>query len=379
MNDNEMRDGANNDEMDSTMDDFMGMLLQRALSDAREDGQASSEGTDTPMLLASTGDVSKAVTNIIGRELAAGITKDRLHKKAVVDWVISHPDEISGGSAEWHNLVNSFYDCEDFNGAIRIAKAGLERYPHDATLLGDAIRSAGKIGDWAEGNRLVQKANDPDYRSGEDWSLAVYLKEYMKERARSEDHAARIETYNEALAFLQEAETRLPMNDRLINSEAEILIESGRTEDARNLLEDAIFMDDYKGDSLNPHRYPVPQCCLTYIDEILPNSCDYDKIIDICNAGIRFAAQEKKSVSVGYFFYRKALAMDGQIIANGTGARAQGIGNQDYVRNALRNYSLASKLTEISSYKQMCRERFIILCALGGIDDMDVDEYVTVD
>ena len=369
-----------NGEDEGAMEDAIRMLLQGGASAARNIELDDGEMNFDAMFYASVDDARQAASDLVGPAMSAGITADRLHKRNVVSWVLDHQDEMAGDADNWHNLLYPFFKCNDYGSAMQIALAGLKRFTSDATLLGDAIRSAGQLGDWDAGNELLKKANDPDYRSGEEWSLAVYVKDYLMGRARTEDAAARGETYEEALSYIRGAKERIsPMNDRLINAEAEVLIEAGRIEEARDLLEDAIFMDDFRNGSLNPLRHPVPQCCLTYLDTILSQSCDYDKIIEICDAGIRFAAEEEKSVSVGYFFYRKALAMDSQIISGATGAKTQGLGNPDYIRNALLTYSLASKLTEELAIRRMCQVRFIILCALGGIDDMDVDDYIKID
>lgn len=377
MIDDELLGSDSEDSSGFPMGNLLQMLVEHGGQTSQPDDDSEPIENEADLYLASTNDAI-ALADYRGSLLGSVLIKDRLHKKRVVEWVQNHQEMISGDATGWHNLITQFFECGDYGSALSISRSALNRYPCDAKILADAIRSAGQLGNWEVGDSLLTKVGSSDFRAGEDWSLAVYVADYLKERARAEDSQSRERTYEEALKFLRDAKNRITTNDRLINSEAEVLIESGRVVEARDLLEDVIFMDDYNNGSLNPDRRPVPQCCITYLDEILTDSCDYDKIIGICDAGIRFAAEEKRSVSVGYFFYRKALAMDGQIIANGAGARGQGIGNQDYVRNTLRTYSLASKLTETQHYQEMCRDRFLILCAMAGIDDMDVDAYVRV-
>lgn len=336
---------------------------------------AHDNAEDCDIFLPSTSDARIALTNDL---LLRRISGDRLHMKSVAEWIVSHKDEVSGDAGDWHMLVNPFFEISDYKTALDITQAGRERFCYDATLLGDEIRCAGNLGDWKLGDQLVGQASNGDYRSDEDWSFALYVSDYLMARAHAEDETTRQSTYEEALAFLREAKARLPKNDRILNAEAGVLIEANRIEDARDLLEDVIFMRDYNDSIPNPQRYPVAQCCLTYLGKILSNSCDYDKIIEVADAGIRFAATEQESVNLGYFFYRKALAMDGQINANGGGGKSQGFGNQDYVRNAMKTYALAYALNETETYRTyriICEKRFLALGVMGGIDDMAIDEY----
>ena len=309
-------------------------------------------------------------------EVARQVTDKRRHARDVVAWVVEHAYEISGHEADWHNLVTSLIAEGDFASASRIADVARERFPHDADLLAAALQCAGELGDWDKGDSLLRLAKNANYRADEDWRLTVQASDYLRERARTEDEQARMRTIEEALAFIDGAINRLPPNDRLLCSKAEMLLFANRIDDATDVLESAIFVADrVAGDAPNIRQIPVAQCCGVYLNQILRDSCDYEKVIDVAEAGIRFAATEQRSFAVEYFLYRKALAMDGQINSDSPVTRSQAFGNQDLVREAMRTYALAFALDARGVYRDVCRDRFMILAAMGGVDDMAIDQY----
>lgn len=321
----------------------------------------------------STEDARNGVDSPLNAALVSSLGK---HRRVIAEYVLDHKNEMSGDSADWHNLINDFFNSKDFGSALAIAEAGLERFPNDASLLADAIRSAGHIGNWKKGDELVCRAEQPDYRADEDWTLAVYLADYLCEKAHTQKAEDRNSTYERAIKCVRDAKRRLPPDDRLINKEAEILIEAGKADEARNVLEDAIFRRDTITDGVpDPNRIPVAQCCLTYLDKILNDSCEYDKIIKIADAGIRFHKIKQRPVKVGYFFYRKALAMDGKIHSATVGDQATGFGNADYVRNTMRTYAIAYALNRQGEFRDVCRENFLVLSAMAGVDDFGIDAF----
>lgn len=324
--------------------------------------------------------IDDAQTGAKSPQLATLASSHRRHMRKVAEYVLKNKKDISGSSADWHNIVTEYFEEEDYSSALNLAEAGLERFPYDATLLADAIRSAGNIGDWQKGDELVWRAERPDYRTDENWALAVYVADFLCEKAHAQSAADREPTYERALNFVRDAIKRLPPNDRLINQEAKILVEAGRIDEARDVLEEAIFRRDTIADGVSdPSRIPVPQCCATYLDKILSDSCEYDKIIKIADAGIRFLKIEQRSVNARYFFYRKALAMDGKIHSAAISTQASGFGNQDYVRNAMNTYAIAYALDRSGVYRDACRENFLVLGVMAGVDDLRVDAFCLKD
>ena len=309
-------------------------------------------------------------------EAARKVSDRRRHTHEVVSWVAEHESEVSGYEADWHNLVTSLIAEGDFGSAMRIADVARKRFPYDGALLANALQCAGELGDWGKGNDLLNLAKDPNHRTDEDWRLTVQASDYLRERARTEDEEARKRTIEEALDFIDDAICRLPPNDRLLSSKAEMLVFANRIDEATDVLESAIFVRDrVDGDTPNPQQIPVAQCCGVYLNQILRDSCDYEKVIEVAEAGIRFATTEQRSFAVEYFLYRKALAMDGQINSNSPGTKVQAFGNQDFVREAMRTYALAFALDARGVYRDVCRDRFTILAAMGGIEDMAIDQY----
>lgn len=310
--------------------------------------------------------------------LAQVYSEDRSHKDLVAQWVWDHRKEIAGDAADWHNLYAAYNEKGLVRSAMQMALAGLERFPRDASLHADVIWSAADLGDWETGDEHLALVEQADNRAGEDWTLAVYVADYLRAKARTQGAEDRKATYQHALEFVRAAERRIPAIDRMVNSEAEILIDAGDIDGACEVLEDAIFMSDYDGSARNPRRRPVAQCCITYLQTILADSCDYETITRVCDAGVRFAAIPSESTNMGYFMYRKAEAMDGQMLADAAGRGAKGF-SPDRVREVLRTYSLAYKLCESTTYRSICRKRFMILSSMADVQDMDVDVWCPKD
>ena len=337
------------------------------------DEEASEDGSDSGCELWTLSSINDAYTSSISPQRASMVSTHRQHMSRIADYIINNSDKISGSRADWHNIWVRFSTDGDFISSLALAEAGLRRFPCDAILLADAINAAGQIGDWATGDRLVERAESPDYRADEDWRLAVYVADYLCSKAHAQGLSDRVSTYERALRFVREAIDRLPPNDHLINKEAEILIDYGKVDEARGILEGAIFRRDTIAEGVaDPTRIPVPQCCLTYLEKILGDSCEYDTIIKIADAGIRFLKIAQTSVKVHYFFYRKALAMDGKIHMASGGAQTA---NQDYVRNAMRTYAIAYALADPDEIRDTCRANFLVLGVLGGIDDLKINAF----
>lgn len=120
-----------------------------------------------------------------------------------------------------------------------------------------------------------------------------------------------------------------PREDRAYNEKAEVLIELNRLDDAKQVLQNTIFNAvDGKSPIL------APQCCLTYLRNLLNSSNDYDLIIKVATQGLVATATDENSAHFGYFVYRIALAKDAQVVDSG-------FDNRDKVKEALDWYQNA--------------------------------------
>lgn len=335
----------------------------------RPDGIGGDGDDGDELTFASVADATAAVANIPVASALSELGRQRL---GIARWVVAHADEISYDCNDWHTFCTCFLN-QDPRPALEIAETALRYFPYDITLLGDAIQSASELADWERGDVYLDRALSLDPRYVTDWYLPTWVSMYFRMKARSVGSGQRQELLGRALSFLRTMKRHLPYEDRIINQEAEILIEMNDLAEARRLLDEAIFEPHQNGEGVNC-RYMLPQCCLTYLDQILGNTDEYDRIIQVANAGIQMSGTKERSTSVSYFIYRLALAKDCKIHAASTSS-ASGYGNPELVRDALSNYALAYSLRISENHKSIIAERFHILTVMSGISDIRLDQY----
>lgn len=293
------------------------------------------------------------------------------NRRMVADEVL-HSTTICGTPGEWHNFACAFLENGDAPYALIIARRGLERYPYATDLLADAVRAAANSGAWEEGERIIAKARTLPLKFW-GWYLAVWATSFYLDKANCCDPTQRSRVISEGIDLIHACRLQFPLEERLYNQEAEALLADGRTDEARLVLESAIYHEHEANDG-TPCMIPAPQCCLTYLDEILYGVNDYAKIIDIARRGMKSTASTYESANVGYFAFREALALDSSIHEEDEHNHAKGFGNQELVREALAAYKLAYKLLRNTTYRRIIRKRFDILCGKSGIDDVRLAE-----
>lgn len=291
--------------------------------------------------------------------------------RRVADWILEH-DDVSGSPKEWHNFINSYLSGCDYRYALKLSQHALKRFPCNTDLLGTAIRAAGSCGEWETGQQLVDTANSIPKRFW-DWYLSVWACSYYRSLADACDPAQRSDVLRKGIELIRACRELLPLEDEVYNQEAEMLIADDRIDEARAVLESAIYHEHEANDG-TPCMIPAAQCCLTYLDSILHGVNDYAKIIDIAKRGIKNAAAERETVNTGYFLLREALALDGSIHEEEEKNHAKGFGNQELVKEALTTYELAYKLNRSSQYRAIIRKRFEILCGKSGLTDFRLPE-----
>lgn len=289
------------------------------------------------------------------REIAEGILAD---------------DDLCGQPSDWHSIVCSFLSSGDYRSALRLVLHALERYPFSTDLLADAVRAAAPCGEWDAGEQIIARAQELPMKFW-DWYLAVWICNFHLRRAECCHPAERSATIAKGIAIVHDCRAQFPLEERLYNQEAEALLADNRIDEARLVLESAIYHEHEANDG-TPCMIPAPQCCLTYLDHILCGVNDYTRIVDIARRGMKSAANTQETVNVGYFAFREALALDSSIHEEDERNHAKGFGNQELVREALAAYALAYQLHRSPSYRAIIRKRFNILCGKSGITDVEL-------
>lgn len=249
--------------------------------------------------------------------------------RQMVDWIADPENEVTGEADDYYRLVSAARKSSDYLSAVRIAEIGLMKYPYDIDLLAYASLVAGKAGDFAKGEAFLAQMEQID-RKYWDWASYRYVVDMLRAEMNQVIGSERDQLVERILQLCDTFIADFPMEDRAYNLKAEVLISVNRMDDAKQVLQKAIFNTESSTGTL----IQVPLCCVTYLDYLLKSSNDYDLIIKVATKGLVATATDDDSAHFGYFVYRIALAKDAQVVASG-------FDNRDKVLEALAWYQNA--------------------------------------
>ena len=249
--------------------------------------------------------------------------------RQMVDWIADPENEVTGEADDYYRLVSAAHESSDYLSAVRIAEIGLMKYPYDIDLLAYASLVAGKAGDFAKGEAFLAQMEQID-RKYWNWASYRYVVDMLRAEMNQVIGSERDRLVERILQLCDTFIADFPTEDRAYNLKAEVLISVNRMDDAKQVLQNAIFNTESSTGTL----IQVPQCCITYLDHILKSSNDYDLIIKVATKGLVATATDENSANFGYFVYRIALAKDAQVVASG-------FDNRDKVLEALAWYQNA--------------------------------------
>ena len=289
--------------------------------------------------------------------------------RRVAAYVTDAANAVSGSADAFFNLAMAYDDKGDTNSELAICKRALELYPCDPDLLSRAIDAAGGSGRFAEGLELLARLEQIDKAH---WShhpfvgVVAFYQAYLRACAPDEVEGVLERAMETARAFQE----HLPTDERGYNLEAELHLYAGNVEAARRVLNRAIF-ERVPGPDGTPGYLMAAQCCLTMLSDILVDSTDYELIEKVARVGIRSCAREQAAANVGYFVYREALAMDGEICSSERDR--DGYGNTEKVREVLMTYRCAYELNSSQKYLENIRKRYSIRFHKSGVLDLPLD------
>lgn len=279
-------------------------------------------------------------------------------RRQLVEFVIDEDNHVWGSSDEYWNLLMRFFSVRDFYSVIQICDAALQIYPRNADLLACMIRACGACGNYELGAEWLEKAEELERRW---WSsrlfmyTIVFLQEKLKNHVGNSD-----ETLQQGLDMANDYIRYFPYDEHGYNQRAELLIIANRREEAILDLQNSI--NDVQPDP-NDRRSSLvtAQCCVTLLN-LLDDSNDYALIIDIANKGLLNTTQEQPSSSIGFFMYRKALALDAIAVLDN-------FSNPNKIREALLAYQSAYDLNQDREYARTIERRYAILYAHADAKD----------
>ncbi|MCR5249209.1 MAG: hypothetical protein K6E50_01235 [Lachnospiraceae bacterium] len=270
-------------------------------------------------------------------------------RRAIVDYITNPENRVLGECDIIHNLIMDLFRVGDYDIALKVCDYALKTAPFNCDILGDAIKACGDSNQFDLGEEYLKKA---EQLPKECWSfrLFLYAVDFLKTKAKAD--LLDEETYKRAIDLADEYIRILPYDEHGYNQKAELLILHNRREEAIGTLKKFIF-EVHPDEKDSASGLICAQCCVTLLN-ILDDSNDYDFIIRICDKGLCNTTQEQPSASIGFFVYRKALALDAK-------AHIQNFAQPDTISAALKFYQAAYDLNQDRQYAKTIEQRYAVL------------------
>ena len=273
-------------------------------------------------------------------------------QKEIVACVTDPENNVRGSAAEFFNFTNDLLKLRSGLLAFEVCRYALTLYPHSVDLLANAIHAASNSGLFAEAEPYIETVLRIP-RKWWKWQTYLFLAEFYEKYA----DCCEIEKMDYYLAkatkVVKEYKAAMPLDERAYNKEAELYLKTGQVNKARGCLEDAIFREVKVGNTYV--KMVARQCCGTYLNEILAETGEYGKIIDVAHEAIKNTAQEQPSYNAGHAEYIMALARDALVAS-------EHYKNRDDILQVLSDYQCAYDLNANEAFAKTIEERYAILC-----------------
>lgn len=271
------------------------------------------------------------------------------YRKNLVEFITNPENRVLSECDVYHNFIMDLFRVGDYDLAIKVCDYALESAPYNRDILGDAIKACGDSSQFDKGETYLDRAMQIPR---EKWSYRLFLYSIDFLKTKLSAYPMDEELYNRALSLADDYIRHLPYDEHGYNQKAELLILMNQREQAIAELKQYIFYtqpdkQDSKSELISA------QCCVTLLN-LLDDSSNYDFIIQICEKGLRNTTQEQPSASVGYFMYKKALALDAKL-------HSEGFRVPDAVSEALRFYQAAYDLNQDRQYSRTIEQRYAVL------------------
>lgn len=271
------------------------------------------------------------------------------YRRKLVEYITDPANRVMSECDVYHNFVMDLFRVGDYDLALQVCDYALEAAPYNRDMLGDAIKACGDSSQFEKGEEYLSRAMQIPYKL---WSFRLFLYGVDFLKTKLSAYPLDEDLYQRALALADEYIRNLPYDEHGYNQKAELLVLMNERDRAVTELKRFIF--DTRPDEMDTRSELVTaQCCVTLLN-ILDDSNNYDFIIQICDRGLRNTTQEQPSVAMGFFVYRKALALDAK-------AHAQNFEVPTTVTAALKFYQSAYDLNQDRQYGRTIEQRYAIL------------------
>ena len=271
------------------------------------------------------------------------------YRKRLVDFITDPENRVLSECDVYHNFIMDLFRVGDYDLAIQVCDFALTNAPYNRDILGDAIKACGDSSQFDKGDAYLNRAMQIP-RERWNFRLFLYSVDFIKTKLSA--YPMDDELFQLALSLADDYIRYLPFDEHGYNQKAELLILMNQRDQAISELKQYIF-DAQPDQKDSKSELITAQCCVTLLN-ILDDSNNYDFIIQICEKGLRNTTQEQPSASIGFFMYRKALALDAK-------AHTEDFRMPDTVANALKFYQAAYDLNQDRQYSRTIEQRYAVL------------------
>ena len=271
------------------------------------------------------------------------------YRRDLVDYITNPANRVLSECDVYHNFVMDLFIVGDYDLALKVCDYALASAPYNRDMLGDAIKACGDSSQFEKGDAYLEKAIEIPL---DKWSFRLFL--YGVDFLKTKLNAYPLDEslYKKALELTDAYIENFPFDEHGYNQKAELLVMMNHR--AQAIAELKRFILDVQPDARDSKSELITaQCCVTLLN-ILDDSNDYDFIIKVCEKGLRNTAQEQPSAAIGFFVYRKALALDAK-------AHSENFKIPETITNALKFYQSAYDLNQDRQYSRTIEQRYAVL------------------
>lgn len=274
---------------------------------------------------------------------------DGAYRRKLVAYITDCNNRVLASSDEYHNFIMNLFRVGDYDLALEVCDYALENTPYNFDILADAIKACGDSSQFDRCDKYLNKAAELSYDRWK-WRLFVYSIDFFEKKLSA--YPMNDKLFEKAIDLADLFIECHPYDEHGYNQKAELLIMMNRRAEAITTLKKYI-MDIHPDESNSKSLLVTAQCCVTLLN-LLDDSNDFDLIIEICDKGLLNTTQEQPSASIGFFMYRKALAIDAK-------AHVEGFKRPDLIDDALKFYQAAYDLCQDRDYCNTIERRYAVL------------------
>lgn len=277
--------------------------------------------------------------------------KGAKYRRRLVEYITDPAHKVMIEPDVFHNFIMDLCRCGDFYAAVDVCEYILGYAPKNMDILADMMKACGDSCQFDLGESYLKKAQEIPEKFWS-WRMYLYSVDFLKTKLQA--YPDDQELFERAKVLAEQYIKNFPADEHGYNQLAEIYLCVNDRQMAIDKLDEFIFRTQPEGKIRKGSCLICAQCCVTLLN-IMDGSNDYDEIIKICDRGLECTTQEQPSASIGFFIYRKALAMDASLksVSYKEGA----------VKEVLTNYQIAYDLNQDRDYRLTIEKRYALLRA----------------